>query len=233
MDDIRFKDRTELRQYISDHMVKPLGVGREGQCTLLDNGLVIKYLYRDYYPQFALQFKDLYIPSLIFARYGAFVEDYVGAVFMDYAKGDALLDRIPLEQSLDVLGDHLNVLVDGIKKASEMGIYAKDFHCGNILYDLNQFKIVDTLSYLRFDNYTYEKDNIYEIMNPIFAKLLSEIIDYNKEIGFDLSFFGNLDYLKNPKEYLQLLKSRIETITDQEVTTLKDASMSLRKKVNR
>ena len=234
MNDIRFKNRDELKQYISAHMVKKLGSGEEGECVLLDNGEVIKYLYKDYFPKNALQFKDLDIPSFVFAKSGAYISFFVSAVFMRYAKGDALLDRIPLEQRLDVLADHLSVLVKNIKEASDNGIYVVDFHRGNVLYDMNKFEIVDTIPYLKGDvNKWIETENFYEIMNAVYDALLPEVLKYKKEIGSEYSFFRNLEYLKNPKEYLQLLKSRIEDIVEKEVTTLGDVSMSLRKKFNR
>lgn len=229
MENMEFKNRTELREYIKEHTVKNLGMGREGECHLLDNGSVVKYLYGDFDPNFALQFKDFPDSSFIFAKAGAFVDGYVVAQFMEHANGKSLLDEVPTGQEIATLGDHLEVVTDSIELISEKSVLVKDFFGGNIIYDGNVFKIVDTLYYLLLPMSRYRKENFYEIMNRLYACLLNDIMKHRR-VNERFSFYGQLDYLTHPKKYLLMLRDYIADITREEVKTLEEASLALRKK---
>ena len=228
MEDIEFANRELLREYIKVHTVKNLGAGREGAVTLLDDGSVVKYLYDDYKPEFALQFKDFDIDPFVFAKSGAFVDGYVAAQFMEYAKGKSLADEIPFKQDIEILSENLEVVSQGIESISEKGVLVKDFFAGNIIYDGNNFKIIDTLPYLFLHKGTYAKENYYEIMKQIYNLLLKEIMK-NNIINRKFSYWGNLDYLKNPKLYLLSLKAFIEELIEQKINNLEEAKLALKK----
>ena len=131
MENVYFNSKKEIRNYISKHYVKSLGVGCSGSCYLLDNGMVIKDLNGDYYPEFVLQFKDFDIPSFIFAKSGAFVDKFVNAVFMYYAPGNTLYVDKPVDQDMITLGKHLEQVSKDIIDISKHGVIIRDFHCGN------------------------------------------------------------------------------------------------------
>ena len=230
MDSIYFKTNEELDKYLDSHTVKRLGVGKDGRCVLLDNGLVAKKLWQDYYPDFALQFKDIKVPSFVFARSAAFVGDFVKAVFMEQAKGDTLLERRVDYQRMDTLGDHLGVLSKDIITLSDMGVLIKDFHCGNIVYDETRFRIIDTLPFLKLPNGKYKEENLREVMIRLYENILSEIFKY-KKVSFRFRYYGHNEFLEDPKYYLQLLRNYIMELTEEEIVTVEDASMALKKKL--
>lgn len=233
MENMDFQDRNELIQFISDHSIKRFTVGREGVCSLLDNGYVIKYLYDDYYPKFALQFKDVENDSFIFAKNAAFIKDYVAALFMEYAEGPTVEEKKPDDLALPILGSQLDKLVRDIKKISDMGIYVKDFTCGNIIHKPDQFKVIDTTPYLYLPKGNYRKENMSEIMNRLYDGILEEVMKYRRELGNDCIYRGRQEHLENPSEYLSKLKSIIENNTKQEITTLEDAAVALKKRYPR
>ena len=232
MNNIHLKSKQEFEEFLKTHVVKRLGVGgREGECSLLDNGYVIKKLYKDYYPQFALQFKDIDIPSFIFAKAGIIVDEFVVALLMEYAEGKILNEHRPTDQRIITLGEHLDTLVGDIKLISGKGVYVTDFHCGNIVYDYNRFRIIDTLPYLLMPTCNFEKANIYEIMNRLFDGILDDIMHFGvvrREIGYR----GKIERLENPKEYLLALKGFLEDLSGQRIDTLDEAKLTLTRKFN-
>ena len=232
MENMYFKNREEYRKYLNDHVVKRLGThaSRDGVCSLMDNGYVVKALYDEYYPNFAFQFKDFDIPSYIFSKTGAFVDGFVVAVFMDYAKGESVEQHKPIDQEIITLGTHLDLVAKDTKTIGEQGVKVNDFHCGNIIYDSNIFKIIDTLVYDLLTKGDYSKDNIYEVMNRLLAGILDDIMKY-RIIRERYSFLGNLDYLENPKAYLIELKKFIEELTEKPINTLKEADNALKMKL--
>lgn len=230
MEKMEFKSRDELKDYINSHTVKNLGIGREGRCSLLDNGKVIKYLYDDYNPEFVLQFKDIDSSSFLFAKEGIFVDDYVAAILMEYAKGMALSSKKPVDQNIITLGNQLQILSNDIVSISEKSVFVKDFHCGNIIYDGNAFKVIDTLPYLLFSRGNYKNENLREVMNRIYEFLLSDIISY-RIVRRDYTYLGRLDRLEYPSEYFNELKSYLENTLGEEINTLGEASVSLKKTI--
>ncbi len=231
MENLYFDSKNDLNNYLNEHTVRRLGanVGKDGYCCLLDNGMVAKFLYDEFLPAYALQFKDFNYRSFVFAKSAAFVGEYVKTVFMDFAPGKSLYEERPLDQRLDVLGDSLEVLTGDIVAVSERGLFVKDFHPGNIIYDGYQFRIIDTFPYLLLPNGIFTKENFFEVMNRLYNCLLEEVLR-NQKVRARFSFWGNLNYLENPKEYLLAIKSFIEEMTNQEVNTLKEAHLALTKK---
>lgn len=240
METIIFKNEQEVDDYVYNHSVQRLGSGQEGVCYLLDNGTVLKRLINKYYLDHALQFKDYNNSSFIFARGAGLVEDDVIALFMEYVRGQSLTQHVPVEQSLKELGLHLQKLVEDIKSLSTDGIYVNDFHCGNIIYDNQDFKIIDTLSYSILRS-NYEQENIREIMPRIYTVLLDKImilLRYAIVInGFstdcNYSFIGKNSYvnLENPQEYFLMLQQMLSECVGEEVTTIDDAVKKLKRKV--
>lgn len=231
MENLYLNSEKELQNYIDEHKSNCLGFGREGNCILLDNGYVLKKLYGEYNPKFALQFKDVENDSFIFAKNGIFINQYISALFMKYVKGLTLSDKIPKDQSFIQLGLQLQKLVDDIIKLSEMGIQVKDFHTGNIIYDGNKFIIIDTLGYLYLSG-SYKTENLREVMHKVFYYILIDILRY-REIPNSLVYYGKLNILENPNEYLLNLKKYIENIAEQEVNTVEDAIKVLKKKYDK
>ena len=229
MKDLFFNNYNELKEYVNIHKVKSLGSGREGTCFLLDDNSVIKLLYSDYYSDYALQFKDIESPTFVFPKNCAFVKDYVRAIIMEYVQGDSLSKHKPIEQRIDLLGDKLQILTDSLDDISSKGILVKDFHCGNVIYNDNEFKVIDTLPYLYLHGNNYKNENLYEVMNRIYSFLLEDIMKYN-EIYKKYGYIGNIDKLDNPAIYLRYLKEELENITDQEINTLSEANKVLKKK---
>lgn len=229
MKDLHFNNLSDLQQYIDKHKVKSLGYGKDGTCFLLDDNSVIKLLYSDYYPDYVLQFKDIDSSSFVFAKNCAYVGNYVRAIMMEYVQGTSLSKNKPLNQKIDLLADQLQVLTDSLNSISSQGILIKDFHCGNIIYDENSFKIIDTLPYLYLSGRNYKEDNLYEVMNRIYAFLLEDIMKY-REIAEQYGYVGNIERLDNPSTYLRWLKLNIERSIDQSINNLDDAEKVLQKK---
>ena len=228
MEKSEFKSREELQEFIRKHTIKCLGIGREGRCVLLDNNRVIKYLYDDYNPDFILQFKDIDSSSFVFAKEGIYVNEYIAAIYMEYIQGKTLEDSKPSNQDLKVLSSNLRTLSKDIVSISESGVLVKDFHCGNIIYDNNRFKVIDTLPYLYLPKGKYKIENLREIMNRIYAYLLDNILNY-QIVREKYSYLGKLDYLEYPDYYFMELKLFLESILGEEIHSLSDAEKSLKK----
>ena len=232
MENLYFQNKNEIKDYISCHFVKSLGAGRDGACFLLDDGSVIKDLNGDYYPDFVLQFKDFKVPSFVFAKAGAFIGDYISAIFMEYAPGNSLYSSKPIHQDMIILGKHLEQVAKDIIDISERGVLVKDFHCGNIMYDGQQMRIVDTLPYLYLPKGDYRRENACEIMNRLYEFLLGDILTYHS-LGESRFFHGKQELLENPEQYFTMLKDLIEEDTETNIRSLNDASLVLRKKYKR
>ena len=208
MKDLQFKDRNELRDYIRENREKSLGSGREGTCYLLKDGTVIKLLHQDYYPAFALQFKDFFIPTFYFARNGAYINDMVAATMMEHAEGDALDQKRPDQKPLLLLGDQLEIVVRDVKKISDKHVLMKDFHPGNMIYNGSQFQIVDTLPFLLLPGGNYHTENMREVMNRVYDFLFANIEDFHV-LGGDYSYRGKMDRLEHPRQYLENVKCNL------------------------
>ena len=226
MENIIFDNKSELLNYIKLHYIKALGIGREGASYLMDNGLVLKHLYDEYTKEFALKFKDMNIESFVFAKSGVLINDYINAIFMEYIKGFNLLDKNLDNKNILMIGNQLQKLVEDIKKISELGILVKDFFPGNVIYNDNGFKVIDTMCYLYLGDFNYQLSNLREIMNKLYDYLIKEIY-ICKFIPDKLLFLGKTDILLNPLEYLKSLKEKIEEIGEQEIMTLGDAKKIL------
>lgn len=227
MENINFKDKNDLERYIDIHKVRTLGLGLEGICYLLDNGYVIKVLYEKSNYNY-LQFKDINNPSFVFPKYAGLVDDKIKALFMEYADGLNLVQHSPTEQKIVTIGKQLQVLVDNIKKISELGIVVKDFHCENVIYNNEGFRVIDTQSYTIEDKNS-EIGNIKEIMTRIYGTFLYQIIRY-EEIRKEFIDYGKLELLKNPEEYSKLLNDLICNLTQENIETVEEANKALRKK---
>ncbi|MBP5679195.1 MAG: hypothetical protein J6X28_05190 [Bacilli bacterium] len=230
MEDMHFSSNEDLLDYIRSHAVKHFNPGREGNCTLLDNGWIVKYLWREYYPKFALQFKDFQVPTFVFAQYGAFVDDMVKAVFMEYAEGPTVSQEKPVTQKMTILGEQLEAVLEDLYQISDRGVLVDDFHCGNLIYNGEQFKIIDTLpSYLLLPGGKYRKDNFYQVMPPIYDMILQDLMKFSFVREYH-TCYGNKRALEHPKDYYQSLRDQIAQDTHQEIITLEDAHQALQKK---
>lgn len=228
MENITFNSREEFKKYIEEHQVKRFGVGEDGYCVLLDNGLVIKCFHYDYYPEYVLQFKDVDTDTFIFAKSCALVNGFAAGAFMQQAVGETVYDHKPVNQNFITLGEHLDVLMKDTKLISEKGILIKDFKCSSLIYDDKRFRVVDTIRYESYPKSDLSIPNTREVMHQIYPFLLNEIMSYH-EIRREYSFWGRLDRLEKPKEYFEEIKDRIEEVSGEKITTLADANKVLSK----
>lgn len=224
-----FESREDVMSFINDHTTKNLDIGRQGRCVLLDNGQVAKYLYDDY-TEYVLGFRNIMTKSYIFPKEGMYVGNYIVALLMDYAKGDTLMQSKPVNQDLTTLANNLRTLSYDTLRIGEQGVLVKDFHCGNIIYDGEQFKVIDTLPYLLLPGGMYQNDNLREVMNRVYACLLEEIMKY-KMVWENHDYKGNMDALRYPHQYIAELKSYLERTLGEEIKTINEAEMVLKRTV--
>lgn len=231
MGKMEFKSREELEKYVNAHQEKYLGSGIDGRCVLLDNGRVIKLLHKTFNPDYALQFKEISSPSFIFADEAICINGEVCAVIMDYAKGKRLSDNKPLGQNIITLGNQLRKLTFDICRLSDKGVLIKDFTTSNIMYDGEKFTVIDTFPYLLIPHGMFKKENLREVMttrNGIYPFLLSDIMKY-RAVWENQSYYGRLDCLEYPNNYFEELKSFLENTYGEEINTLGDAEMVLKR----
>ena len=229
MDSIRFRSEEELTRYISNHVVKLLGHGREGCSFLIDNNLVLKRLYQSKDIESITMFSNIDIDSFIFPKSYIDINNKVYGIITDYKEGETLIKQVPNKQKINILGKQLDKLVNDIHSISDNKVKVKDFILSNILYDYNSFYIIDTTSYIKDNSSNLDYDNIKVIMYRVYEALLKEILCNNKYLK-DLSYYNNIDYCNNPSNYLSLLKERIENISNRSINTLDDAKKILIKK---
>ena len=229
MENMHFENEWELNNYLRSHTKKVLGDGKDGQCILLDNGIVCKKLWLEYYPNFVLQFKDTYLDSFVFARSAAIVDDFARAIFMEYVPGKNLYERRVDSERIDVIGTQLDKVVTDVNALSEEGVLIKDFHCGNIIHDGNMFKIVDTLPYLKLPKGNYQLENQREVMNKLYDYILQHVMKYRKVSG-KFNFYGRKEFLEAPSYYFGIIQDYLQNLTGEEINTFEEANMSLKKK---
>ena len=224
-----FESREKVLEYIKAHKARILDMGNQGHCTLLDNGRVAKYLYQDY-TDYVLGFKNIKTKSYIFPDDGFYVDNYVVTLLMDYVNGLVLNNNKPLDQNLNTLGSQLKALAYDTLRIGEQGVLVKDFHCKNVIYDGNQFKVIDTLPYLLLPGGVFITDNLREVMNRIFEFLLEGIIKY-RLVWEKHDYRGNIDCLRYPDKYLQELKTYLENTLGVPINTLGEAEIALKRTV--
>lgn len=233
MEKMEFKSRKELEDYINEHQVKYLGTGIDGKCVLLDNGRVIKLLHNSYDSKYTLPFKGLKNSSFVFEDEEICIDNQVWAVLMNEAKGKKVSDYKPLNQDLLKLGRQLRVLTNDICEISSLGILIQDFHTGNLLYDEDKFTIIDTFQYLMLPGSNYKNDNLREVMtsrNGIYPFLLSEFMNC-REFWINNSYYRRMDYIEYPDHYFEVLKYQLEKYYGEEIKTLGDAEMVLKRRI--
>ena len=226
---INYHHKDDFLKFIGTHIVKHLGYGNDGCCFLMDNGLVLKRLYQKVSYDEAKKFQSIQTNSFVFPCGVLMVEGEVQGVFMEYVKGNNLFQHVPIDQDLLVLGKHLQVLEENLEYVSKEGVLAQDFCSKNVIYDYKQFKIIDTTPYLYHKGCDYTNENMIEVMSRIYEALLIELA-YQKKFPKELSYSKDMNVLKNPLGYFCLLKSKLESDTNQEINTLEDAKKVLVKK---
>ncbi len=227
MADIRLESIQELDEMIKKESIKNLGCGREGSCFLLSNDVVMKKLYDDYNPEFALQFKDLDIKSFVFATSGVYIKNYIRAIFMKYINGETLITAPKEKITITDFSKALQQLVEDVKKISEMGILMRDFHCGNIIYDGKDLKIIDTMCYLNLHNSSYFESNIRDVILAIYRKVLNEIL--HTDLFFEKYNIFDLDVITNPIQFFSDIKRDTERASGEKVETIADVEKVLKK----
>lgn len=215
-----FPSREEIMKYVSKNIDKKLGYGKEGCCFLLKSGIVIKVLV-------SCQQKEKIIfsvknNSFVFPKDYILVDGDVNAITMDYVRGKTLLKETPNFQSIAILGSQLEKLLEDVKELSEKHIYVVDTFSGNIIYNKDGFKFIDTLNYAFLKDRDVLKDNTEDVMQHIYEVLLNELF-FDKKLYSELSYINNKDFYYKPEEYLLLLKQRIQDTYQEEVNTLEDA----------
>lgn len=228
MDNIRLNSEEELYSFINNNIVKRLGYGREGICFLMQNNIVLKKLYSRFYPDYALQFKDLDIDSYIFAKSAILLGDYARGVFMDYVNGYNLYDYNTDNINIDKLVVSLKKLVTDTIELSKNGIEIIDFHLGNILYNEECFKIIDTLCYLNLPKYDWTIDNIRCIIRPLYDKLLG-IIPYNKLLAKYMNCYTDSYLQSNPDEVIYGISEIVNNNFDVKVNNIAEIKRVLKK----
>ena len=228
MKNIYFNNQNDIDEFIKKHSTRFLGSGLEGRCYLLDDGTVVKVLFKKDKSNNLLKFKDINNPSFIFAKESGYIDDAIVALFMEYVEGENLAKRVPVEQKIVTLGSQLQELVENLKKISQTGILVNDFHCENIMYNENGFKVIDTEGY-NINDKNNEKTNIREVMTRIYGMLLYKIIRY-EEIRREFIKYGKFEILENPLEHAIELKNLISELTNENIETLDEANKILQKK---
>ena len=143
MENLYFDRKKDVEHYIDEHKVKLLGVGKEGECTLLDNGYAVKLFHYPKDLDYALRLKGIKNGSLQIVEAAAIVNDEAHATFAINAPGKDLYEHAPMNQTFEIMGEQLNVLAADLRKAGNKGIRIKDSFTGNIVYDYSKFTIID------------------------------------------------------------------------------------------
>ena len=230
MENLYFKNKGELDSYIDKHSVKELGHGIEGKCVLLDNGYTAKVFHSPKNPDLVLQCKNVEIGSFQFSEAAAIVGRDALAGFAVNAPGLELGIKVPKDQKIDVMGEHLQVLADDLYEAGMAGILIRDFFEGNIVYDYNKFTVIDMLTCLYIPCAKCPRENLKTVLSEVYTKLLDDFIFYNPMC--ELYYGNNRLAFYNPRDYLQEVKKRVIDFTGEEVVTFEDAEKAVLRRVN-
>ena len=229
MENLYFDRKKDVEHYIDEHKVKLLGVGKEGECTLLDNGYAVKLFHYPKDLDYALRLKGIKNGSLQIVEAAAIVNDEAHATFAINAPGKDLYEHAPMNQTFEIMGEQLNVLAADLRKAGNKGIRIKDSFTGNIVYDYSKFTIIDTSSCDYEPGQKFAKDNMEDVLGAIYARIFGDFIWFNPT--YDLHWKRNKKAISNPLEYMKLLRSRIVDYTDKDVRTFKEAKQAVLKRI--
>ena len=231
MNNIEFKNTELLDSYIKNNYIELLGSGREGNSFLLPNDIVLKKLYKKRNINYLNRFDGIKIDGVVFARGGIIIDKSVYGLLLKYVEGKSFNKIDYCELDLNELAISLNNLLKIIKELSNKGICISDFYIGNIIYDGNDFTLIDTQDYY----YKDIKDLYIENVN-IVMKNLYRCLFYNNYMIHSFLLNSNLkdyyyDYylLSNPIVMINELIVRFQIKYEIKVSNISEMKRVLSK----
>lgn len=214
MDDIRFNSLDNFTRYLINNNIRVLGSGKEGTCYKIGdksyklyNELYCNLYNNDVYVKRLLQYKNVIIDNIYFIRALIYYNDNVVGSVTEYASGINCGDKKLHRCKIDKLVNALSILKNNIYELSKLGIYVEDDFLPNVIYDGNNFKLIDTGDYFNYSELdsTLNKDNVMDIYRKNMTKIIKMLFTNitNKYYIVDHFIFGFLWHIDSPyKSYL-------------------------------
>lgn len=212
MNDIIFSSLNEVDIFFDS--LKYLGSGSEGSCYKKGNMVYKKYnqLYSNLYSNDVsiyrlLRYRDIVINNIYFIRKLMYFDNMVVGAVSNYASGISCSKKQLHRCKLDNIINALSILKRDIYELSKLGICIDDNFLGNILYDGDNFKLIDTGGYYYYSDIpgigsNYDINFLYENnMRKIILQLFKNITDVGYiDDNFIYGFLWDIDSLY--KDYL-------------------------------
>lgn len=249
MENIKFNDEKEMKDYFSKLII--LGSGCEGTCYK-NKGFVYKMYNREYIDLYSnevaierlLKFRDIIIENIYFIRGLICLDSVMVGSVSEYACGSSCVKRNLYRCKIDNLAKALTILKENVYELGKLGICLDDIFLGNILYDGDKFKLIDTGSYyyykempdvLEFDELIIYKKNMKKIMRVLLMNITNGEVD-----KFILSFLWGVgspyrsylvdnDLLCNPDETIIGIKNTISEYIGYEIDSFSNCKKDLLK----
>lgn len=239
MEDIRFNNLINLVDFFLCDRVKVLGSGSEGTCYKIGNYTYKLYnelysdlLNNDIAIERLLKFRDIIIDNIYFIKAAMYYDNQLIGSVCEYASGKCCKGALLYRSKIDKLVRALNILKENIYELSKLGICIDDNFLGNVLYDGNNFKLIDTGSYFYYNKDDYDTDIIYlknmkKIMKILFLGITDKIY---MEDDFIFGFLWKIDspykyylidddLIMNPGNTIIGIKNTIEEYIGYEIDT--------------
>ena len=250
MDNIIFSSKEDMEDLFDN--LRVLGSGSEGICYKNKKLVYKKYneMYIDLYDNDIaidrlLRFRNIIIENIYFIRSLIYLDNLMIGSISEYASGINCSKKMLFRCNIDKIIKALFVLKKNIYELSKLGICVEDNYLGNILYDGNNFKLIDTGSYYYYidipgvnsfdEMFVYEK-NMRKIVRMIFKNIT------NVDMGDDfiLSFLWKIDspyksylvdrdLLCNPDETIIGIRNIISEYSGYEIDNFSSCKKLLKK----
>ena len=145
----------------------PNGKGGYGECYILDNDTLYKRFYKlsdgsypfdcDYFEKFIGMNNDVFV----FPRNIDIEGNYTVGYTMDYIHSDTLED-LDFDFSIDDFVLALDKLNEGLYEVTNQGIVVLDVNAKNMLYDGEDFHVIDTDLYITRDETDFVPEEVNE-----------------------------------------------------------------------
>ena len=250
MNNIIFNKRLEIEYFINN--LEYLGSGSEGVCYR--NNKNVYKIYNDKYKNLynndivinrLLQFRNIIIDNIYFIRRLIYLDNLMIGSISEYAEGVSCSKKMLCRCNIDKLVNALFILKKNIYELSKLGICIDDNYLGNILYNGDKFKLIDTGGYFYYsDFYEMDKFDDIEIYNRNMRKIMKLLFMnitgiYLEEDNYILSFLWRInspyksylvdgELLSNPDETILGIKNIISEYSDYEIKNFNDCKTLLK-----
>ena len=247
MENIVFKNKEDLINYLTHY--KNIGSGAEGNCYKVHKKTYkiyknssIKNINNIHNIENILRYKNIIIDNIYFVRGLIYCDNLIVGSYSEYAKGKSCIQTELHKCKINKLTYALSILKQNIYELSKLGICIDDYFLGNILYDGNNFKLIDTASYYinNSDINIIYQENMKKIISELFKNITYKyyekdnfIYTYLHDINSPYkNYLYDIDLITNPDNTILEIKKIISEYMGYEIESFSNSRTKLLKRNN-